>query len=882
MKLLSLTLDNFRCFENCTLDLNVDGLIGVIGPNGAGKSTLFGAVDWAFYGNQRGPGALTPIRDGAAGCRVEVDFSLGEHRYRLWRTNRTAELRLIDTGVVLANGTTATSAEVAATLGMPRATFLSTFYARQREIQALDVRGDTAHRRAHLERLLGIERLRRATDLARAQAKEQRVLVRAIEEQKPDLDETLGELRRREDEARLKAPAVEAARENILKEKARRKKARATLADVRKRAETGREQKGKATLAVASADQAQREVGRIQAEVEAANEASKALQTLTPIAARRAELGARERELELRRKTYERARSLREQWHAAQARVAKVADELASVSDAGSAVATLGEHVTELRTKLDVTTSELLEVIDELAEVEKQKRDLVALLQITRRAHELDRALIELPEVARIAERTAAALVDLQAAKTDLNRKIAEESSHLAAVQRDGTDAECPRCKRAYGDDYETIVGRLTVDLDRLEIQAKRVETELKVAERLRRDASARLATLRALESERALLQPAKDVDKLEQEAHRLSALREKRADRRLLVEAKRGELQAQLDQDSGRLRKLKEQDMKRGLTRERLAQAQSEARILDEQLTAVGPTDYNAAVHTQIRNDLAEAEEAERQCAVLHALADQLPIVERRYSHAAAQLACEEAEAARLSADAAKLAVTDEVIGTVEEEDRAAEVALQAAFDALHAAEQGALREDAAVSAARENLARAQEQARRLKTERRELRYRDAVHAALEDYRADASRRALPTLEQETASLLAAVTRGRFTDVHLSDSYNLELQDGPNIFGLGRFSGGEQDIANLCLRLALSRALARQRGIETGFVILDEILGSQDIDRRAAIMGQLRELLRDFRQILLVSHFEDIADQCDLHIRVSQRNGAAAAQIHL
>ena len=48
-------------------------------------------------------------------------------------------------------------------------------------------------------------------------------------------------------------------------------------------------------------------------------------------------------------------------------------------------------------------------------------------------------------------------------------------------------------------------------------------------------------------------------------------------------------------------------------------------------------------------------------------------------------------------------------------------------------------------------------------------------------------------------------------------------------------FSGGEQDLAALCLRLALSRTLAGQRGVETGFIILDEVVGSQDHERGQA-----------------------------------------------
>ncbi len=881
MKLLSLQLENFRCFEGCSLDLNVDGLIGVVGPNGAGKSTLFGAVEWALYGSQRGPAALPAVRDGANSCRVELEFALDDHQYRLWRTHKSAELRLVDTDVVLATGTTATSAAAAATLGLSRDAFLSTFYARQREVQALDARGDPGRRRAQLERLLGIERLRRACELARAQTQEQRLLVRALEEQQAGLEEALRELRDCEDEARQKAPAVESAREALAQAQARREQARTALAEIRTRADTGCARQAKAALAQAAGEQGAKEARRTEEELARAKDASAHLETLAPVAARRAELGARERELELARQAHERASTLREHWHAAQAEAATAADKLAAIPDESADLRELSERADTLRAEIERATSELLTVLEEAAAAEQEERATSEQLAVVQRAEELDHALLELPQLARTAEEAAGAVIGLHAAEADLSRRLADEREHLVAVRRDGVDAECPRCKRAYGDDYSIILERLAAEVEALTSQATSVEQELAAAERRRREADSKLTTLRARESERASLTPAGPRNEIARRLAQLRARRDVEANRRGVLEAQRRQLQPQLDELTGRLTALREREAERQARVQRLSEAQGQARFLDEQLASIGNDAYQPEAHSDVRQQLTEAEEAEREAAVLSTFAEQLPVLERRHEHATAQAAEAAAEAARLAAEAAEFATDPDAVAAAEEQDREAEAASQAAAEALHTAEQEAIREDAAVQAAREKLAHAQEQARRLKAQRRELRYRDAVQAALEDYRADASRRALPSLEQETASLLAALTRGRYSDVGLSDSYSLELHDGSHPYALKRFSGGEQDIANLALRLALSRALARQRGIETGFVILDEILGSQDADRRAAIISELRELLRDFGQIFVVSHFDDIADECDLHIKVSRSGDTAEAALH-
>jgi exonuclease SbcC len=101
-----------------------------------------------------------------------------------------------------------------------------------------------------------------------------------------------------------------------------------------------------------------------------------------------------------------------------------------------------------------------------------------------------------------------------------------------------------------------------------------------------------------------------------------------------------------------------------------------------------------------------------------------------------------------------------------------------------------------------------------------------------------------------------------------------------PEAAQVRRFSGGEQDLASLCLRLALSRTLAHQRGVETRFVILDEVFGSQDYERRRLLIGQLAELARsEFQQIFVISHTDDIYEYCDLHIKVTREDGISRAE---
>jgi len=98
--------------------------------------------------------------------------------------------------------------------------------------------------------------------------------------------------------------------------------------------------------------------------------------------------------------------------------------------------------------------------------------------------------------------------------------------------------------------------------------------------------------------------------------------------------------------------------------------------------------------------------------------------------------------------------------------------------------------------------------------------------------------------------------------------------------YALERFSGGEQDLANLCMRIALSKVLARRSGMDARFIILDEVFGSQDADRRRALVEALRELDQEFVQVLIVSHFDDFMEHCGLQITVASDDGKSVAEL--
>jgi exonuclease SbcC len=126
------------------------------------------------------------------------------------------------------------------------------------------------------------------------------------------------------------------------------------------------------------------------------------------------------------------------------------------------------------------------------------------------------------------------------------------------------------------------------------------------------------------------------------------------------------------------------------------------------------------------------------------------------------------------------------------------------------------------------------------------------------------------PLLSLHAGRLFRELTEGRYADLEVDEDYDLLVHDDGAPFALARFSGGEGDLANLCLRLAVSQVVAERAGTEGfGFLALDEIFGSQDEVRKGNILRALASLSGRFRQILLITHIPDVKESAEHVLRV-------------
>jgi exonuclease SbcC len=793
MRLNSLRLQNFRQHVETYVTFDT-GLTGIIGANGSGKSTLLEAIAWALYGQDAARGKKETIRSLRAGpnarVKVELDFELGGHRYRVERGLTTAELYLDGSDAPIANSLTGVSELLRRRLGMTRDEFFNTYFTGQKELDVMAAMAPS-ERAQFLSRVLGYERLRTAQRLVRERGRMLAAEAAGVRATMPDAGSV----------ERLHADASERlsrANQRARESGERRDRAGATLADIVPRwlaAQREREQlqEALAELRVAESEAAgyardAERVGRELAEVQnAETELQRLAEELAPLAALSDEL----QRLDRLASDEGRRRTLLDSERALE-------DEVRSLR--------------ERRARIETAPSLEEEVTIEL----EQRRAMLELVE-----GELEAKRTEWVRDRQEAETKRRALLD----------QYAEAREHRERLVQAGEDGECPTCERPLHDHYRTVLDHLDEQIDALVADGKYFKGRLEQLEEMPPE-------VRELDERRRAV--FEDVSKLER---RLAKVQ-------LAVQ----EL-AQVSRDLA----AKEQ---------RFILVRSER----EQI----PGGYDATRHAAARKELERLRPLDARATRLAAQLERRGALEAERGRAAAGLAAAQARAAALSARRDVLSFSEQSYADLRSQHDAAASALRTAeLDAVAAAGEAAGAQAALGRAEqmREELQRARSQLEALE---RQKRLHDELDRAYTDLRTDLNVQLRPEMSELASAFLTELTDARYDELELDDSYNLTvIEDGvpkPVI------SGGEQDIANLCLRLAISQMIAERAGQSFSLLILDEVFGSLDEARRQNVVELLRGLQDRFEQVILITHIEQVREGLDrvINVRYDEESGTS------
>ncbi|MBX9929788.1 MAG: hypothetical protein K2X99_12860, partial [Gemmatimonadaceae bacterium] len=394
-----------------------------------------------------------------------------------------------------------------------------------------------------------------------------------------------------------------------------------------------------------------------------------------------------------------------------------------------------------------------------------------------------------------------------------------------------GDSGICPTCARPLGDHFREVIELLDAQLDSVNADGTYFKGRLEQLEEMPSDVGALDTTRR-------------------QTQHEVSALERSLAKVQVRV--------AQIEQ-LGRELAIKE---------ERLATVQRE-------LAGI-PAGYVKAQHDALEQEFERLAAMSTQANRLTLQVEREPVLKREQESTVRGLALLAEREALVRRDLQTTGLPDAEFGSLREAHATAEAtARQAQVTALAAESERALAQ-AALDRALATRAELAAAVARLDALERDRRLHDELHRAYTDLRTDLNFALRPQLSALASTFLGDLTDARYTELELDDRYRIVvLEDGepkPVI------SGGEEDVANLVLRLAISQMIAERAGQHFSLLVLDEVFASLDEARRVAVIELLRRLQDRFEQVILISHIESVRDLLDrvLEVRYDEQTGAA------
>jgi exonuclease SbcC len=412
-----------------------------------------------------------------------------------------------------------------------------------------------------------------------------------------------------------------------------------------------------------------------------------------------------------------------------------------------------------------------------------------------------------------------------------LTKEAANTKAKIDEIARLGKDSKCPTCEREMGDQHSFLL------------------------EKLGKEVQGRQADLSKLEA---------DLSKAVEASSQLAARKQALEKRRLKLKAD-GKLEIQLLSSIDDLEK-------------REASKEKERALLEQRLEEIGLIDFNEKELNDLKARLAQVKMTAERFAELRAQVQRLPDLTEEKGNLESTLQ-------ELTQDIARLVEEEQRLGYVEGDLRKAQSDLDAITadkmrrtDSLAAEEKTLSARESDASNKRGQL----EEVSRLEKSGAEAAGRveelSALSRVMKDFKANIESRIVPTLSEVSSGLFAELTDSKYAGMEIDEDYEVHIYDKGQKYPLSRFSGGESDLANLCLRLAISKVIADRSGSSLNFLILDEIFGSQDAVRKRNILNAFNQLSKQFRQILLITHIEDVKDLMSSVVMVKERDDGSSA----
>lgn len=847
-----LSLVNFMCYRQATLDFAGIHVACLTGENGAGKSALLDAITWAVWGRSRAKRDDELIHLGEDEMAVEFTFALGEQVYRVLRHRKGGKRgsTLLDFQVhvpatdqeggrwrSIAEGSIrATQAKIERILRLDYDTFVNSAFLRQGRADEFTVK-TPAERKRVLGDILGLNRWAVYEERAKEQLRAIQAEAEVIELRLHEIESELA--RRPEYEADLQAALAAVAELSAVSQAAQAayqqvEMARAELRHVEAQggeldARVAQAERELATLAEERSGR-QKRLAEYQGLLAQAGEIETGYAIYQRAVEQERELGAKLRQsVELNERRLALEMQISQARHRLEAEREIVARRIAELEGR------LPDHVL-------------------LAEHDDVQAQLVHLAQLSE-SREAAR-----DDLARIAQEQA----ELRARNEALWAEMGALKEKITLLEQAG--AQCPLCGQSLTDEHRLVL------LEQFQADGRARGDAYRANQGLTRELAERARALEGqiIESD-ALL---RDLPALQR---RGAALAERVEQGRQAVEA--------------------------------LGAAQAERSAVEQRVAA---EDYALPVRSELAQVLAQAVQlgydAEAHEAARQAVAEGQIFAERKARLSVAQTGVEEEQAALRRLDEVEQRSRQQMeaerarrleLGRKAEElrERLKDApAVEAQLQRVRG-EEAAARQRLGASQQRLEACKALAQQRTDKLERRDaLAAKQSIYEELrtacgvQGVPAMIIEAAVPEIEVEANRLLARMTAGRMhvrfdtqretLAGEIRETLEIKIADELGTREYSLYSGGEAFRVDFAIRIALSKILARRAGAQLQTLVIDEGFGTQDAQGRERLVEAINSIQDDFARVLVITHIDELKDAFPARVEVTKTPDGSMVEV--
>ena len=168
------------------------------------------------------------------------------------------------------------------------------------------------------------------------------------------------------------------------------------------------------------------------------------------------------------------------------------------------------------------------------------------------------------------------------------------------------------------------------------------------------------------------------------------------------------------------------------------------------------------------------------------------------------------------------------------------------------------------------ESLQNNETQLKKVQTKKDDLNDYEKIKINLAEFKTKLNSKVAPRISDIASNMFAQITKGKYQHIEVSNEFDFYIYDEGKKYPIERFSGGEIDLANLVLRIAISKTLSELSGANSvEFLAFDEVFGSQDDSRRMEILEAFHTIKEQYRQIFLISHEVEIKEMFERVVEV-------------